>query len=138
MPRNETLPLTDYQLATVAKWSNTLFLADSVSEKVTLEYVKRPDKNGVCVASSSTGVIVGFNGAESNLAVTLDTADKGPRTINLVGLTNVRSEGTESMRCEDCQTVSVDVTARGEAYWDRFLCDACKRERDCRGEYLRD
>lgn len=55
----------------------------AVDGPVHLEYTKR---NGL--KSSSTGTVEFFNGKDGydNMSVTLKTADKGMRTINLAGV----------------------------------------------------
>jgi hypothetical protein len=58
----------------------------SEDEVVTLEYFKRDGSE-----SSSTGVVRYFNGREGcdTMSVTLDTPDKGMRTINLNKVTRI-------------------------------------------------
>lgn len=53
---------------------------EEVTTPVTVHYVKRDGS-----ASSSRGTVQFFNGREGmdTMSVTLDTEDKGPRTINL-------------------------------------------------------
>ena len=75
--RNEPKPL-DRETAMRA-----YALRDRLSDAtgpVTLEYVKRDSS-----VSKSTGTVRFFNGADGmdTMSVTLDTDDKGPRTINL-------------------------------------------------------
>lgn len=82
MARNPSLPLSVEQLANVCAHSAALFAAMGTGDTVTLTYVKRDGS-----VSSSTGVVLPtVLGAESTLAVTVDTADKGPRTVNMSGI----------------------------------------------------
>jgi hypothetical protein len=55
-------------------------------DHVTLNYVKRDGSE-----SSSTGRVAFFNGRDGmdTMSVTIDTPDKGMRTINLAGVTEV-------------------------------------------------
>lgn len=76
--RNQPKPVSAFDAKHAAHVARSLELASH--REVTLSYVKR-DGN----TSSSTGTVKFFNGQPGmdTHSVTLDTLDKGPRTINL-------------------------------------------------------
>lgn len=87
MARNVETTLTTSELATVCYWSPRLFEALTDGSMVLLSYVKRDGTD-----STSTGSLVAVIGNESNLSVVCETADKGPRTINvrnILGMSHV-------------------------------------------------
>lgn len=86
MARNPMVPLTTDQLRNVCAHSEAVFTAITTGQTVTLHYVKRDGS-----LSSSTGIVQPVvMGEESTLSVIVDTADKGPRTINLSGVQSVQ------------------------------------------------
>jgi hypothetical protein len=76
MPRNEAKPLS---LADARRQRVNQRVLEGLSE-VTVRYTKRNGQE-----SSSTGKVAYFNGqiGMDTGSVTIDTPDKGPRTINL-------------------------------------------------------
>lgn len=85
MPRNEARPLsaTDHAVQT-----RNLHALQAVTEPVTVFYVKRDGSE-----SQSTGKVAFFNGQPGmdTGSVTIDTDDKGPRTINLHRIVEIKS-----------------------------------------------
>ena len=77
MPRNVAKPVSAHDAYHARKVADVL---TPINREVTLTYVKRNGER-----SSSTGKVGAFSGIEGmdTHSVTLDTADKGPRTINL-------------------------------------------------------
>lgn len=86
MPRNEAKPLSESDALAQRLNLNTLAPALRDGATVSLEYVKRDGSS-----SSSTGVPTFVNGRPGmdTGSITLDTPDKGARTINLHRITRI-------------------------------------------------
>lgn len=76
--RNEPKPLNRTDAMRAYRFKESLEMVGETP--VTLHYTKRDGSD-----SSSRGVVAYFNGKDGmdTMSVTIDTADKGPRTINL-------------------------------------------------------
>lgn len=87
--RNEPKPLDRQQARHAYAMQAALEAEQAAGKRVTVQYVKRNGDN-----SSSTGEVSYFNGREGmdTMSVTIATSDKGPRTINLVGITRILEE----------------------------------------------
>jgi hypothetical protein len=85
MPRNVAKPLNHVDTMRARIYMGVLTRREG--KPVTLTYVKRDGKE-----STSTGVVNYFSGVQGmdTHSVTLDTPDKGARTINLHRITKVR------------------------------------------------
>lgn len=83
MPRNEAKPLDEFSAARQRKMADAL----EIDQHVTLTYSKRDGSE-----SRATGTVKFFNGkiGFDTGSVTVETSDRGPRTINLhriIGIT---------------------------------------------------
>lgn len=87
MPRNEAKPLSEFDAMRQRLNLNSLSPALQDGTVVTVEYVKRDG-----TTSSSTGVPTFVNGKPGfdTGSVTIETEDKGPRTINLHRITVIK------------------------------------------------
>jgi hypothetical protein len=87
MPRNEAKPLSAALCAVQRENAQTLSTYLDSDTQVFVRYFKR---NGT--ESSSTGKVTYFNGAVNmdTGSVTIDTDDKGPRTVNLHNIVEIK------------------------------------------------
>jgi hypothetical protein len=83
MPRNEAKPLSRIDALRAYRFREAL---EAVDGPVTVQYEKRDGSS-----SSSRGTVSFFSGREGcdTMSVTLDTPDKGARTINLCRIKRV-------------------------------------------------
>lgn len=88
--RNEPKPLNRQQARHAYAMQAALEAEQAAGKRVTVRYTKR---NGD--KSESSGTVEFFNGSEGmdTMSVTIGTSDKGPRTINLVGITTIFEDG---------------------------------------------
>lgn len=87
MPRNEALRLSNDDLTRQRIYHAVLLHAKTNNVPVEVRYIKRDGS-----ASASTGTVGEFSGRPGcdTGSVTIHTDDKGPRTINLHRIVNVR------------------------------------------------
>ncbi len=87
MPRNHPVALTKTTAMRAYRLRDALVRAQEQGISVRLEYVKRDRTYG-----ASEGTVSFFSGQDGmdTMSVTLDTADKGPRTINLCRVYDAR------------------------------------------------
>lgn len=87
MPRNRPLSLTRTAAEAAYRLRDNLTRAQAQGRAVRLEYVKR-DRT----FSASVGQVAFFSGQDGTdtMSVTLDTPDKGARTINLCRVVDAR------------------------------------------------
>ncbi len=86
MPRNQPKALSVVEHTNQRVRQSHLSACQQADTTVQVSYVKRDG-----TTSSSTGKVAYFNGRPGldTRSVTIDTADKGPRTVNLHNITKI-------------------------------------------------